>query len=335
MSAGNFDCGKLIEIKVKADQVWADNMATSEFKAEVDALNTIISNQRGFNLVQLQDMEKDNTVKVSWLNDCAEGEVDDCSDECTVSGNEIGDDCKTYELDICKEISFKVAEKKWRGSIWSKEEVIARAMLSKMKQLEENIVQTVVAKLDTYTGVNQELGGYSFVGTDTVIPAAHWTPAMFAYLTRVAIKNRMRDAYILSGSNLFDMAQMAAWNSGNADGKGAQAAITSMPKYFDLFNIDSVLGERKTFLIRPSAVAFVNKNYYGSAPVEFKGKAAQIRYSVPSNNLSGVTFDVIYDTECTSNEIYHKWRLMFKGALLLNPASCDGERKGVLSFVCE
>ena len=334
MAAGNFDCGLLLESKVKMNELWADSQANLQYVAEVEAYKFVKSLQT-VQMTELQDPNKDRVVKVTWLEDCATSEVDDCGDECSPGGSEIEDNCKTYQLDICKSIGFQVKEKYFRGSNWDRTEVIARAMMTKMKQLDEYIAQLVVSKLDTFAGTNQHVPShFSTSGHDTVIGAPYWTPELFAYFSEASILNRMRGSQLLSGTNLYQSSFIAAANAGNANGVGAGRMFGSMPISFDLFNVDSTLGAKKTFMVRPNAVAIVSKSYYPTTPEEVKGKAAHIRYSVPSENLPGMTYDVIYDTECNGSEITHKWQVRATLGVFANPANCGGTTTGVLSFKC-
>jgi hypothetical protein len=227
--------------------------------------------------------------------------------------------------------------------MWSPEEVTARAFLAKMKQIDEYIVETVVSKLDSFAALatNQFVPNYMAQGGgDTTIPAAYWTPNLMGYMVEAAIKNKMRDAYMLSGSNLFQQAWMVAQQQPNA--QGGQADLNKMntfKKYFDLFNIDSVLGTQKTFLIRPSALAFVSKNYNtNAAPIFIGGSTGNDIYYQTSKNLPFVNYDVTHTVKCEEvngqTEYFDIYKLKVKFDLLDNPVGCSGEMRGLLSFKC-
>lgn len=334
MSTFPLTCAALLQAKNRVEQIWNDPQAVTEYTAEVGALTTIMARQTA-KFQELQDPQKDKSIRVMWLTDCNDDDAADCSNECNTGGQEIDDRCQDYALDMCLTKGFNVREKIFRSSTWDFQEVIARSFLLKMKSLDEQIVQTVIAKLDAeYTGVNQAPDPYSVSGRDTIIPAYAWTPELFAYLQQTLILNRMKDAYGLSGSNLFQASQLAKWNTGNANGPGTAAAFGSVPISFDLWNIDSVLGAKKTFFLRPGSVAFVSKNYYGPTPVQMPGSAAKVRYSIASRNLPGVVYDVVMDTACSNDEYTYKWSLFFKGGFFVNPKTCNNENTGILSFKC-
>lgn len=338
MSAGNFDCAALLESKIKLDQIWADSQVNTDYIAEVEALRVLQSNQRGVSFPDLTDPTKDRKVKVIWLSNCPDStSVTAIDDVCEIGGTEIGDNCKDYELTRNAMVEFKIARKKYRTSMWSKEEVAARALLENMKALDEYITEDVISILDTFRGTNQYVPSpFTQAFNETIIPAAYWTPNLFGYFAQAAIKNRMRDAYMLSGNNLFQTQWMVEMESGNAQNGAANLnKVNSMRKYFDLFNLDSVLGAQKTFLIRPTAVAFVSKNYNtNSAPVPVGGNVGHDLYSMQSKNLPFITYDVIHTVECDNDEYYDKWRLEARYDLLLNPVSCTGGKTGILAARC-
>lgn len=338
MSAGNIDCGVLLESKIKLDQIWQDTQVNTDFIAEVEALRVIQSKQSGMQFQELTDPDKDKQVKVIWLSNCPDGtSVSDVDDVCSIDGTEIGDNCKNYALTRSKMIEFKVPRKAYRTSMWSQEEVIARAMLVNMKALDEYIVQDCISIMDTFNGTNQFVPSpFSQAFNVTQIPAAYWTPNMFGYLAQAAIINRMRDAYLLSGSNLFQTSWMVDMERANAQGGQANAnKLATFDKYFDLFNLDSVLGTKKTFLIRPSSMAFVSKNYHKtSTPTPVGGNVGQDLYTQVSKNLPFITYDAVHTVVCESDEYWDKWRLTAYYDLLRNPTNCDGTLTGQLAFEC-
>lgn len=338
MSAGNFDCAALLESKVMLNEIWSDSQEQTDYIAEVEALKVVQSNQRGMALAPLQDPLKDRSLKVIWLSNCPDGtSVEDVADVCTIEGTEIGDNCKDYELTRSKMIEFKVPRKAYRRSMWSKEEVAAKALLVNMKALDEYIAQDFISIMDTFSGYNQLVTEpFTQAGNVTTIPAAYWTPNLFGYFAQAAIKNRMRDAYMLSGNNLFQTQWMVDMETGNAQNGAANARkMGSMNKYWDLFNLDSVLGAQKTFLIRPSSLAFVSKNYNtNSTPIAVGGNVGQDLYNIQSKNLPFLTYDVIHTVECEDNEYWDKWRLEAYYDVLQNPSNCNGQLTGQLAFKC-
>ena len=138
---------------------------------------------------------------------------------------------------------------------------------------------------------------------------------------------------MLSGHNLYQQDFLARMKAGNADGAGANNLFSAMNVIFDLFNRDSTLGAKKTFLIERSAYAFHSKTYFSSVPETLIG-AGLTRWTMPSKNLPGVNYDVTYTTECVGNDIVFHWSLQWYGGFFQNPLPCNGLNTGILSFIC-
>jgi len=335
MASGDFTCADLVKVTVKMQDMWADSAVEKQYKGNVDAALAVLTEQTA-QFTPLEDPNKDNIVRVEWIDDC-NNVVADCTDECTIVGAESEATCKDYEIAICKEIEYSVDDRKFRGSNMSIDEVTARGWMNKIKALDEEIAKTVVAKVDSFAGVNQYGGGIgNVVGNETYIDAAYWTPAVMGYFAQVSILNKMSNPYLLDGDNLFQQTWIANFNSLNANQASELPKLQTIRTYFDLFNMNAVLApDKKTFLIDKSAVALVSKSFYGSTPQQILNGADVIRWSIPSNSLPGVTYDVIYQTECSVNSIIHKYKFMARFDVFLNPTSaCAVDNTGVLSFVC-
>lgn len=334
MAAGDFSCADLVRVNVKLEDMWGDSAVQAEFKAYADAAVSVLSEQT----VNFELLEggKDRDVRLYWVDSCGIT-VGNCTDECTITGTVPEATCKDYSISICKETSgLKIPEKAFRSSNLSRDEVVARGFMKHKKALDEEIAKTVIAQIDSFAGANAYTDGVGQVsGTNTFIPPANWTPSVMAYLIHAAQLNKFMNPYLLSGSNLFDQSMLADFNAGNANGSGNAGLMASMRKHFDLFNMDAVLGVKKSFMLDKNSVALVAKNYYEETPIQYTNGADQIRFSVPSDNLAGVRYDVIYKTECVGNEINHLWRFTANFDVFNNPSSiCDATRTGVLTFEC-
>lgn len=341
MSAGGFTCATLAEVQLKADQIWADAASQKDYIANVEAL-TAVRKEQTVRIAPLET-EKDNQVKLIWVKDCGETTAA-CSDECTAGGDELEAACDTHELDLCRTIGFTVKEKALRSTVLTKEELVAKGFLKKMKVLDEYLATTLVAELDTMKGVNAYTSGKGTVsGFETAVGPAYWNASLFAYFNLVAKKNKFTNPYLLSGTNLYEAYLLAQANSGNGEGKGAKSLFDSFRTYFDVFNIDSQLSpDQSTFLIDANAVAFVNKAYYNWSAGDARanswggvGGSVGMKYAVESKNLPGVFYDVTYKVSCSSNEIEHDFSLQYKAGIFRNPVGCNLNNTGILKFNCE
>lgn len=341
MSAGQYTCTQRAEIELRADEIWDNPQMKNDYIADVAPLTAVVENQT-VTLAELTDSDKDDTIKLYWVEDC-DTVVQDCSDECNPGGTEVGTRCETHELDLCKEINFTIEEKQFRSQKITLEETIAKALMRRTKNLDESLATQMVLKLDSFKGVNQLTGSKGTVsGFKTEIPAAYWGADLFSYFIMAARKNRFSSPYMLNGSNLFEAYWRAKMNSANADGKGADNMFSALKMYFDLFTMDTVLSpEKASFLVDSNAVAFVTKAYYpweGGSSMSDKwggvGSSVGAKYSIASRNIPGVRYDVIQKIVCLNNKTYHHFNVRYHAGIFRNPVPCNPNITGVLKFLC-
>lgn len=330
MPGGNLTPGDIVLIKIKAEQIWADNQVERDYVAHVDTFKAIKAEQTA-KIVPLENKEKDNVVTLTWLTECADM-LSDPTNDCVRGGPTPDADSQDYVLNITKKASFTIPEKRFRSSTYSKEEVIARARLAALKQLDEWYTQRLVSAIDSFAGVNQFNGGIATIqGTDNFISATQFNADAIGYFIQAGIINKFKNTYLLNGNNMFQQFWKANNTGGNNDMAEQMARFSQMRKYWDLFNIDAIVGAKKSYLIDRGAIAEVNKAYYDPTPTVYFD---HIRYSTPSPSLPGVTYDEIYDNRCVSDEIYHNFDITLKGGVFLNPKGCNADVTGVLSFTC-
>ena len=332
--AGDFSASQLAQTLIKADQMFADDMMKADFEGNVDTWKAIKAEQNA-NVSVLEDPEKDRDVKVHWINSCGVTAVDCDGDDCDLAGTELGSDSKVYSLGLCKQYKFTVDEMTFRTNNYSMEDAVAKGMLKADKALSEAITASAIARIESFKGVNEVTDGVGTVNggtTETDIAAADWNERLFAYLYRVGIQNEMSNPFLLSGTNLFEDRLVTLLAEANANGKGAAQLFKLMRTYFDLFNIDVANSPAlKTYLINRGAIAFASKAYYGATPTEYIG-AGQKRWSMASNNLEGVRFDVHYTNRCSTTTMKHDFKVQVKYDYFLNPTGCTATRTGVLAF---
>lgn len=332
--SGDFSCSDLLVIQARAEQIFADDVRRPDYVAHVDAALAVMNNQTA-RFSMLQNPEKDREVQVMWLADCDEDEPEDCGDDCDFTGNEVGSQCQTYAMTECFEKKFSVAETDMRTNVFDPEEVIAIQMLKKLKLMDEMWARKIIAKLDLWKGVNEFPQEFVYDSGETYIPAASWNGDLFAAISMMMIQNQLSNSFLLSGSNLYRANWKAVMESGNANGSGEDMKFKTFPMYFDLFNLDSTLGAKKTFIVNPNSLAVVTKAYNPESPMDFKFKNGnQIRYKVASPNLPGIEYDVYYAYRCENNKTYHDYMIRSKGGIFHNPLGCNDGRTGILSLLC-
>lgn len=338
-TAGNFDCSKLLEIKAKVQEIWAgEGVIGKEYVPDVEPALAILQNQTA-TFTALEDPRKDNWVKTYWVDDCDDTDPEACTDQCTIDGEEIGDNCKDYELTECFEKSFKVTEEMFRTSLLSQEEVVARALLKKLKLMDEYWAAKAIAFFNASAGVNKFSDGqFTVVGSETFIPAVSWNPDLFGYIDTALWINKLNGGRLLSGTLLKQYMWKVGMETSDPTGASAQAKMTSFGvPYFDR-RMDTILGEKALFLFDPNSVGMATKARHEAYGPEGRivqtADGPQRWYTIPSNSLPGVVYDIAYQELCSGNDVSHFWKIKTRGDIFLNPLGCDNDRTGVLKFVC-
>jgi hypothetical protein len=332
--SSQINCGYLATIQGMADEIWVDPILNADAKADVNAIKAVLENQ-AVNFQSLTDPRKDRIISVEWLEPDCSTEVTDCTDDCEFDGVDTTPVCKEYELDLCKEITFKVPYKAYRTRTIDRQKAIAHNLVQKMKRLDNEMAAAVVAAAVANAGVNEFTGGIgNVVGNNTEIPSAYWNSAMFGYFAQVGIINKFTSPYLIDGNNLWQMVWQAQQNQGNDNGKGAFQMVNSMKVYSDPF-IMNTTAPGITLMLHKTALAFVHKTYYpmGMGSAENMG-GKQWLWSMPSYNIPGVSYDVIMNQECEGNDWYDVFKIQVNAGVFANPTGCSDDRTGMLTFEC-
>lgn len=332
LAAGDFSPSVLSDVLIKMANMWKDDNVKSEFEADVEVVKAIMAEQTA-DVKLLEDPDKDREVKVSWIKP-VDTTPTDFTDQCDIGGDQLETDVKTYALSYAKTTGFSVTDEVHRTNLFERSEVVAKGFLLRMKDLDEIIAQTLVAKIESFKGVNVVTNGKgTVVSTETYIDPTLWDSGLFAYLFRVAKMNRMSNPFLLTGQNLYDQNWNAILDALNANGKGDAAKFKAMRKYFDLFNIDVVNSpDLKTYMIDKGSIAMAFKSRFKGKVEEYTSGADQKRFSIASKNIPGVIYDVYYNNECTNNDIKHNWSFVARFDIFNAPAAV-ATRTGVLSFI--
>lgn len=325
MAAGDFSSSVLLQIKLKAEQMWTDSRLAADKKANAAAAVAVKQNSTA-RMIELSDPGKENTVRVNFLNPCAVA-VQDCTTDCDISGPEIESGGKDYALDLCKEVPFSVNAEKTRTNTYTVEEEAAEAMAFAIKALDEWWAQQVLVKLKAFSGINVSPLPYTYAAGTTTIPNASYDLSAIAEIMNDALLNKMgSNTYYINNGDLWTAWTNVLLNSGNAEGKGDAERIKQLRMYFDQWNFGPAGVTESIFAVSPSAIAFTTKNRHSDQPQKVEGTVQQIRYTVPSSVIPGVKYDAFYGLKCvTTNGIenlVHSWKLKTRGGIFLNPEGC-------------
>lgn len=333
--AQDFTCSDLEPIRAHMNTMWADANFMKEIQPEVSVVVALQAMQtadlRAFDL-----LGKKPKVKVYWVEAC-EGAVDDCTSDCDFDGTEVSSNCDDFTITQCKEAIFKINDTPFYDNYVNFTDAVAKGFLKYTTLLDNEIEKTVIASLDSFAGVNKYTGDNrgDVVANDTFIKGALWNPSLMSYFSKVRETNYMPQAKIFSGENMYDSWWNASHDKVNADGAGAKSKFDTFGWFFDLINFDTILGDKKTLLVSPHAAAFVSTHRILKNETIANG-ANITRFTIPSMNIPGVTYDVIYRTTCENGGINltHIWKIMANFDTYQSPVLCDNDCTGILSFTC-
>jgi hypothetical protein len=323
----------LSTIKYKAEEIWKDGQYAKQYEVQAEAVKKIVAEQEA-TIKELSSTDKDNTVEVSWLDTTAIVDEDvDEGDECSLEEDELSTNKKTYELDLTRRAGFSIDDNDLALSIYDFEIAAARGILASKKVLDEYLSRQAILALNAFAGVNQAPAPFTYDATEksTMVDADKYDSKLFSHLIQHSILNRVTSPYVLDSGGLFIDHLNAGFDSGNADGKGDKARYDSLRLAFDQFSFAGAgLTDPSLFLIGKNSIAFASKNYNKQTVptlVNFED-GNQYRYSVDSDVIPGVKYDVYYSLKCVGKRMKHTWRLMVNAGFFLNPEAGQTTKVG-------
>lgn len=326
MAAGEFSPSALLQIRMKAEQMWSDSAYEASLTPHAEAAVAVLNNQTA-RFTPLQDRNKDHKIGVTWVDVCGV-EVDDCVSNCDLEEPELETKIEEYEPDTCKKVGFSIDAEKLRTNDYGIDELTGRGFASRIRALDEFWATQTLAKLKEFAGYNAYPAPFTYDPTDrtTEVPAANYNVKIVANMLQQAMLNHMGNPYFIDNGTLYLEWMNAQLDAGNAEGKGNQNRINQLRMYFDQFNFAKAGLDEDTFMVAPSAIAFQTKNRNPDAPTVMGGKIQQTLFTVPSISLPGVRYDAYYTLDCKTVEgkahYMHTWRFETNGGIWLNPNGC-------------
>lgn len=329
-----FSCGYLTAVQAKADAIFADPMANNDAIVDAIAAKAILEQQSGVIRMPSITGTKNKELRVEWLTKCSPS-TDECSDDCTITGEDATPECKDYELECLRETSFKVAERVYRDRTIEKIDAVAFNMLRHMAAMDEWIAQYVLTGLVAMAGTNLFTGGVgNVVGTTTYIAPQYWDDAIWGYFDQVRRLNKFRNSFGITGNNLYQLLFNRPLEAANADGSGNFRKMNTLKMYQDPENLETV-APGQTILVHKGAAALITKAWNPlNAANAVEPAPGYFLWSEPSRNLPGVVYDIIMQQSCSSNDFHEAYKIQLNGLFAANPYPCDEDNTGVLLFEC-
>lgn len=327
-------CGYLNAIQARAEEIFRDGKMKDDYMADVESGRAFLTQQQGFTSMPTITGTKNKEIRVEWNTKC-DITTTACTDDCSITGDDIAPHCTDYELECLRETTFQVPERLYRDKNIEKQEAIAKNLLLHKNAMDTYVTQYLIAQIVASAGTNLFTGGVgTVIGTTTFIPPQSWDDGIWGYLNQVVRLNKFRSPYLLTGNNLYQLLFNRPLEAGNADGSGNARKINTMRVFQDPENIEAIAPDQ-SFLIHSGAAAFFSKAWYPRNAVNAVNPSpGMFIWSEASNNLPGVEYDIFMLQSCSGNEFYEAYKIQLHGLFALNPLPCDENNTGVLVFEC-
>lgn len=319
---------KECDIIVTTEQVWADSQnQTDHYTANAETIKALAERQRDRTriLTSLEDTSlEDDEVRIVWIDTCNDQLDEACQPVCDFTATDVPIASKTYSLTDCVSASFSADENDFLRNKYTLEEYVAKNILSKIKMLDEQLNAKALLFLSANAGYNKNPENYNFVGSTLQIPTADYNNELYIKMVIDSKLNKLTDPFVVDSGALYRDYLRAQLDKDNADGSGNQKRTVLFPTYFDLVGFPSAPVTDTTFLVSPTSYAFGTRNYNSAAPTVVETKnLRQIRYSIPSNSVPGVSYDVTKQIVCSGNRFKHEYLITARTGFFLNPVGCD------------
>lgn len=326
-------CGYLNAVQAKADQLFTDGKFKDDFIADVVSGEALLTQQQGVTSFPSITGTKNKEVRVEWNTKCSITTTA-CTDDCSITGTDIEPTCVDYELECLRETTFQVPERLYRDKNIEKQDAVAMNMILHKNAMDEYITQYIISQLAANAGTNAFTGGVgNVVGTTTFIAPQYWDDSIWGYFNQVVRLNKIRQPYLLTGNNLYQLLFNRPLEAANADGSGNFRKMNTMRVYQDPENIEAV-APGQSFLVHRGSAAFISKAWYPENAVNAVNPSPGMYiWSEPSNNLPGVMYDIFMLQSCSGNEFYEAYKIQLHGLFAVNPLPCT-DYTGILVFEC-
>lgn len=335
---GDFSPTQLLDAILLASTAFPDNLINAEERVFAQTYQALKDHDTS-NLEILQVSEKDYTVRIDWLD----GQVTPaqaCTDDCDVTGPELGTVSETRTLNNCVETSGSFKYDVFRTNTMSPERVAAELFQKMDRELSQAYCDNALAAIEAHLGANlssQDGGATSFHGWNinanvTEVPSAQMNTTFFgkSLLEMQLSLYEPSEVFMLNGTNLYqDWYNSAFQRAGCCENPDAAYFTNGMRKYWDIYNIPTP----DTYFINEGTFALVDKARYSFTPVSYSGNAfGQTRFKMASNILQGVEWDVIQTQKCAADGISVHYKAIGRFDTLTAPLGANMDRTGVTKY---
>jgi hypothetical protein len=252
-----------------------------------------------------------------------------------------GTEALTLNKEILAKHSLTVDDDLCRNA-FGFEEILAeyklRAKVNIEVALTRKIVALLAANADTPDATWFETPG-SVVGDTYQIGASDFKSDVYADILAASQLTYMNDPIILNGRNLFNDTFLAQFKGAACCDNDQVLLGSPFQYYFDLHNIDQVLGGKYTLSVDKNASIFWSApEFLNSAPMLMAADTYHWSETLPrlqyfaNGTMNPIFVDIKAKRFCINGNTYG-WHMdiYLNGALKINLANCDG-RNGILKI---
>lgn len=336
MAAGDFSPTRLSELQLNAETKWHDKVKNRDYTPDLATAKVIVEQQTA-DMSEITTVGLDQVVSVNWVDFCQDNSDDTVTDadDCDIEATEAESKTEQKKIDTFVQDTFKVTEESFRGNFIKMDDSIAISLLAMERNLINKLNKKMAAKLLTFGGINQYAGagtiGTNVNGYTEILADKFTAEGFFPYLQQARVMNKFTSLLTLDGGNLFQDNYRSQKFLGNDNGKAAASMYGDLTYRNDLFGFAANSIQDVTIVLDPGSVAFGSAYRFPETPREIKNPSIT-RYSVPSNYIPGLRYDVTYKMECVGTTITHSWKYKIRTGLWLNPLRCNEDITGVMLF---
>jgi hypothetical protein len=320
-------------IIAKADSAWQNGIESKDWVSRSEGLSALRMNQTA-QLQELKDPNMDNKVRLVWLQPTAQV-VEDYDGDCDFVGAKSSSVMKEYELTKKWHVAFRISEEELRTNAFTFEDIAAKHFLEADKLLSEYATKYALSKVEMLCAASKNpypntTWTIPALGV-TEIPANQWKPDIIGEFIIAAKLANYSNPFLLSGLNMSLDNWKAQMNAGQSGNEGNVQMFRQIKTYFDLWNVDGTAAANRTYLLDKGTFAFVSKARWNTVET-FANGANITRYSIASNVMEGVRFDVRYKTICENDSVDHVFEYILRCDVFTNPQSVKPGFTGAMAF---
>lgn len=347
MAAGDFSASTLLRANVRlATMFKSPNTAITEYNEPAMTARALLTNQTA-SVDPVLEGSKCVGVKAWFIRTSAIGEVSAPADCTTPGGNEAETVGQNYDSEVIFHGAGTAKDERCNNEVEFVEEsaaIMRRLIAAARKKLNTLSIQRLAANAQVNLDPNLDQNWDPTTESPRIlVPQADFTWDNLGEFEAVVANNKFGEHFYVSGRNFYHDWWKGNYERLNDDGKAAFAAYADQNFFFDLRDMDTVVGNRSTFAVDRNSYVFWNQHSSPSTPT-LKDDDTWV-WVVPDPELSyvknGRLVPLMYEIEmkktCVGRttlyyrQLSYKFYLRLIGGLRTAPVGPANE-KGVLQF---